>query len=235
MSVAPLILNCTAEELYDRVEDKSVDLILTDPPYHGIVSSKWDNRDDHASWLATLFMRWRKKLKDDGSLIFFAGLGKHGDHPLFDIVKDLECVYTFRNWITWQKRRGYGKSHDYLYCREEILWFSKSEERTEVKFNIPYTSELRGYDGFNKKYPAKSPYKRVSNVWTDIPELMRPKRECEKPLDLMKRLVETHSNPGDTIVDFFAGTGATGKAALELGRNFIGCDIDPLCCGQQIA
>ena len=132
----------------------------------------------------------------------------------------------YRNLITWAKRRAYGKSHDYLFCREEIAWYSVSKERTGVTFNIPLLSEKRGYAGFSKKYPAKSEFKRVSNVWGDIPELMRPKRVAQKPVELMRRLVKTHANKGDLVVDPFAGSGSTGIAALLEGCRFVGSDTD---------
>jgi DNA modification methylase len=128
--------------------------------------------------------------------------------------------------ITWKKRRAYGKSHDYLFCREEIAWYSVSEERKGVTFNIPLLSEKRGYAGFSDKYPAKSECKRVSNVWADIPELMRPKRAAQKPTELMRRLVKTHANKGDLVVDPFAGSGSTGIAALLEGCRFVGSDTD---------
>lgn len=115
-------------------------------------------------------------------------------------------------------------SHDYLFCREEIAWYSMSPERTKVTFNIPLTNIKRGYAGFSKKYPAKSEFKRVSNVWTDIPELQRPERQAQKPIPLMNRLIETHSNVDDLVVDCFAGWGTTGVSALSLKRRFLGCE-----------
>lgn len=132
--------------------------------------------------------------------------------------------YYYRNWITWKKRRAYGKRYDYLFCREEIIWYSVGSEISGVTFNIPLLPQKRGYDGFNKKYPAKSEYKRVSNVWDDIPELQRPTRACEKPKPLMERLIGTHTDPNDLVVDLFSGTGATGITALSLGRRFLGCE-----------
>lgn len=48
-----------------------------------------------------------------------------------------------------------------------------------------------------------------------------------KPLELLCYLVKTYSNPGDTVIDFFAGSGTTGAACLLTGRNFIGCELDP--------
>lgn len=209
---------------------EGVDLFLIDPPYYGIVDDEWDNQWEseelYVNWMASTLRDIVPKMKPNGSLLMFGGIGKHGSHPFFDLMKCIESdgSLTFRNMITWKKRRAYGKSHDYLFCREEIAWYSKNPERTGVTFNIPYLEEKRGYAGFNKKYPAKSEFKRVSNVWDDIPELMRPKRRCEKPLPLLKRLISTHSNPGDLVVDFFAGTGTTGVAAIESERQFRGCE-----------
>lgn len=217
-------------EFLHGLADASVDLVLIDPPYYGIVDESWDNQWEtetaYVNWLVSTVGVAARKLKPSGSLLMFGGIGKHGSHPFFRVLSGIEVGGSlfFRNMITWKKRRAYGKSHDYLFCREEIVWYSKSQERTEVTFNIPYTDVKRGYDGFNKKYPAKSEYKRVSNVWDDIPELMRPKRNCQKPDPLIKRLIDTHSNPGDFVVDFFAGYGTTGTVALESGRRFLGCE-----------
>lgn len=127
-------------------------------------------------------------------------------------------------------------SHDYIYIREEILWFSKNPERTAVTFNKPYLDELRGYGAFDPKYSI-SDYKRAGNVWTDIApedlndpvieditELFKLDRQCQKPVKLMDRLIKTHSNPGDLVVDLFSGWGTTGIAAVQAGRRFLGCE-----------
>lgn len=210
------------------IQDGSVDLLLTDPPYMNIVGDKWDRQwktvQEYVDWMYRILELMKPKMKEHGSIIFFGGLGTHGERPFWKVIEAVESknLYTYRNLVTWGKRRAYGKSHDYLFCREEFVWYSMSPERTKVTFNIPLLDVKRGYAGFNKKYPAKSEFKRVSNVWTDIPELMRPERKAQKPIPLMERLVRTHSNPGDLIVDPFAGWGTTGVAALGLGRRFFG-------------
>lgn len=218
-----------ADEFLDSRCPTDVDLFLIDPPYYGIVDDAWDNQwgseKEYADWLVALCCKALEKTKETGSLVIFQAIGKHASHPIFQVIGGLEgSGWQFRNWVTWKKRRAYGKSHDYLFCREEILWFSKDPNRTNVTFNIPLTTELRGYSGFNKKYAAKSDFKRVSNVWSDIPELQRPERNCQKPLPLLKRLIETHSNPGDLVVDFFAGYGSTCLAAIETNRRTLGAE-----------
>lgn len=241
--------------LVDALEPNSIRLCATDPPYMGIVKDSWDNQwpttKAYVDWMYALFVALKPKLTKDASLLFFGGIGKHGQRPFFKLMEKIEetCVapthrgdacgfpadahplltcpgfeplFTYRNLITWGKRRGYGKEKDYLFCREEIAWYSVSAERTEVVFNIPLTDVKRGYPGWDKDHPAKSEFKRVTNVWSDVPELMRPERNTQKPVPLMERVVRTHSNEGDKVVDMFSGWGTTGVAAENLGRDFIG-------------
>lgn len=219
-----------AYEFVNSLDDNSVRLCLTDPPYNGIIGEKWDNQwktpKDFSFWLSTLFLNILPKLTDDGSLVFFGSLGRHGNHPIFDTVTTLESGgYFWRDWLTWRKRRAYGTAKSYLYIREEVLWLSKSPD-TWV-FHKPYTNTLRGYEPFNPEYPTHSPYKRVGNVIDDINELFRPERVCQKPMPLMRRFVETHSDPGDLVVDPFVGWGTTGVAAVECGRRFKGSEAIP--------
>lgn len=233
MSIKQFIVNKDVFDFIETLQDKSVTLFVTDPPYMNIVQDHWDNQwsstEEYVDWMHKVLTAMKPKLKDNASVIFFGGVGKHGERPFFDLMKKVETtnLYTYRNLITWQKRRAYGKSHDYLFCREEFAWYSVSPERTNVVFNIPLTDVKRGYDGWNSKYKAKSEFKRVSNVWTDIPELMRPERNTQKPIPLMARIIATHSNPGDLVVDTFCGWGTTGVAALSLGRDFLGCERIP--------
>lgn len=216
------------------LKDSSVRLAIFDPPYYNVVKDDWDRQwktpREYVIWLYRILRVLRRKLTSDGSLLLFGALGKHNERPFLDLMRRIERkgLYQHRNWITWAKRRAYGKSHDYLWLREELVWYSVAKERTSVVFNVPHTKELRGYDGFNKKYPAKSPYKRVGNVWLDIPELFKPERSCQKPIPLLERIVETHSNKGDLVIDCFAGLGTAGVAALSLGRRFRGSDKDKL-------
>ena len=66
----------------------------------------------------------------------------------------------------------------------------------------------------------------MTNVWSDIMNECDPAGLSERP-KLMTRLVLTHSNPDDLVVDPFAGYGTTGIAALAAGRRFQGCEIIP--------
>lgn len=89
-------------------------------------------------------------------------------------------------------------------------------------FHIPLLEEKRGYAGYNVKYPAKSEFLRRTNVWDDVTELFRGKiHPTEKPSRLAEIMIETSSNPGDLVLDPFAGSGSTGVAAKKLGREYL--------------
>lgn len=90
----------------------------------------------------------------------------------------------------------------------------------------------RGPIGFNNWLAAviagSKPHK--SNSWNFFEFSIRedmPDHPSPKPIEYMLKLIERVTNPGDTIFDPFMGSGTTGVACVQLGRNFIGCEIDP--------
>ena len=65
----------------------------------------------------------------------------------------------------------------------------------------------------------------VPNIFSQMPGRVR-EHPNEKPLELIRHIVDTHSNSGDRILDPFMGSGTTGVAAVSLGRKFIGIEIE---------
>jgi site-specific DNA-methyltransferase (adenine-specific) len=217
------VVAADARDFLPTLKDGSVDLFLIDPPYFRIIGDLWDNQwdssEEYASWLVDLCTVARQKVKPEGSLVMFQAIGRHDQHPIFQVVSGVERAgWNFRNWITWKRARPFGKKKDYLFGRDEILWFSASTRRDGITFNVPFTDQRP------KRGSGKYDFKKVSNVWDDIELVHRPERSCRRPLPLIARLVKTHSNPGDLVVDFFAGYGTTGIVAHNLGRKFRGCE-----------
>jgi site-specific DNA-methyltransferase (adenine-specific) len=192
----------------------SIPLIVTDPPYGGILKEAWDvaEYDKLAEHIERL-------LTPGGTAYVWGGIGRPGNRPFFAWLAALEKrgILTLYDLITWRKRRAYGKKDAYLFTREECAMLVKGPK--PKTFHIPLLDEKRGYAGFNAAYPAKSEYLRRTNVWTDVTELFKGKiHPAEKPSRLAEIMIKTSSNPGDTVVDFFAGSGSTGVAAMKLGR-----------------
>lgn len=206
-------------EFVNSMESGCIDLIINDPPYGGIVSEEWDRGwNIEAQFQMTRAME--HVLKIGGTAYVWGGVGKYKNRVFFDWLSRVEDESAFQIWdvITWSKRRFYGVKDRYGFAREECAMLVKKSERPST-FHVPLLEELRGYKGFNKKYPAKSPHKRRTNVWTDVNELFRGKiHPTEKPSRLAEIMIETSSNPNEIVLDMFAGSGSTGVAAKKLGR-----------------
>lgn len=200
--------------------NESIPLIITDPPYGNIVNTKWDKEwDIDDQWKLTDLIA--TLLIPGGTAYVWGGIGKPKNRIFFQWLSLLEKIHSdliLWDVITWSKKRAYGTDKRYLFTREECAMITKGKP---LIFNIPLLDEKRGYDGYNPDYPAKSEYKRRTNVWTDITELFKNKiHPCEKPSILAEIMIKTSSNVGDEVVDFFAGSGSTGVAAKKLKRNY---------------
>jgi len=190
-----------------------VDLIVCDPPYGEILDEPWDHE-----CYGRLGKLVEELLVTRGTAYVWGGVGTHKNRPFFKWLSGVEDGTTLRlhNLITWGKKRAYGTAANYLFTREECAMLVKGEK--PKTFNVPLLDVLRGYAGYNKNYPAKSEFKRRTNVWTDVTEILRGKiHQAEKPSKLAEIMIRASSGPGDLVVDLFAGSGSTGVAALAVG------------------
>jgi DNA modification methylase len=216
----------------------NIKCIISDPPYFINVRSHvdgkkmdWDiakKQSEAVNW----YMEWTKayaeKLCDGGSMYVWGGIGKPGSRVFFEYASrvEIETGLKIQTMITWKKKRAYGTATNYLFVREEILFMIKGEK--PITFNVPYLEKLRGYEGYNKKYPAKDARLRRTCVWDDVSELFKNKTHvAEKPVKLSEIMLSVSSNEGDTILDLFSGSGSTRKAAEKLNRNVISIEKDP--------
>lgn len=232
----------TFEFVKQYLKGKRVAAIVTDPPYIvGIKgldgkAEKWDRikqtQQQAVDWMFDWTKLWWPLLMDRGAFYCWGGTGTYKMHPFFLYLTQAEhredMDMRLADTIVWKKRRAVGSPRKYLYVREELAYFLKSKNNDPRVFNKPYLEELRGYDGFGK-YKAHSPYLRRGNVWTDITELFNNKyHSCQKPLKVMEIPIEVNTNKGEWVLDMFAGSGATGFAARNLGRKFILIESDPI-------
>jgi site-specific DNA-methyltransferase (adenine-specific) len=206
-----------------------VDLVVTDPPYGGVLEADWDK-----AWSIESYNRLseliRHILKPGGTAYVWGGIGQVKNRIFLIWLSQIEWEHGLRlhSLITWSKKRAYGLDNNYLFTREECAMLVKPlpgerlEDCSPSTFNIPLLDEKRGYAGYNAKYPAKSEFLRRTNVWTDVTELLRGKiHPAEKPSRLAEIMIETSSNPNDLVVDLFAGSGSTAVAARKLGRRCV--------------
>jgi len=208
-----------------KVRDESIDLIILDPPYL-TTREVWDQEEVVSLELSQLLYT---KAKPSCSLYVWCGIGEKSQSlirwfPLFSEI------WYFKDLITWKKRRGIGMRKGWLYTREEILWFVKDNKRfvwnKEEQYNQDEKNEFtEGFSG----YKCLSEFKRITNVWTDIPEILGRKgikHFTPKPLKALERILRVHTKEGDIVLDCFMGSGTTGVACKKLNRHFVGIELN---------
>ena len=147
------------------------------------------------------------------------------------ILDDIFGYDNFRNFIVWSYNVGgidkkhFSKKHDHIlvYSKSENFVFNTEDVR------IPYKSVVN-LNTTKRQLISPEKYKRgkiPTNVWADCNFSLHNKREynTQKPLSLLRRIVKASSNEGDLVGDFYMGSGTLGEVCIELGRDFIGCDI----------
>ena len=223
------VRNIDVLEGFKGIQDKSQDLIIADPPYFQIVKNKWDNNwsdeTDYLKWCGLWIKECFRVLKDNGTFYLWGGIGKHNEHPLFkQIILSEGIGFIFQDWITWKKQKGIGSKKGFMFIREELIYFTKTNNFT---CNTPYLEEIAKNHGRLSK--EKVNYKRCGNVWTDINEVTvgnlihteRVKHPTQKPLKACFRIIETSSNKNDNVLIPFGGSGSEIVACQELKRNCI--------------
>ncbi len=221
----PPIVAADYRDFLSSIEQDSVDLILTDPPYAisretGFSSvgknsvarfgvsmhfGKWDNQEIDLKALAELSMR---SLRKGGTIIVFYDLWKIT--KLADALTD--AGFKQLRFIEWEKTNPVP-----LNSKRNYLTNSREIAASAVKHSKPtFNSE---YDNGKYLYP-----------------IHREKRihPTQKPLKLLTDLVLKHSNVGDMVVDPFSGSGSTAIASLNNDRLFKGADIDIKYVGNSL-
>lgn len=229
--------DCTDVAVLDEVKrqlgDKLTHVVVTDPPYGNIIDEEWDKWSNGQKTFVDWMLKWTNDyadiLIDGGAFYVWGGYGIPGFRPFFEYSARLESETSLRmsNIVTWSKKRAYGVQHNYLATREDVLYLVKGNVKKPAVFNVPYLDTKRGYAGYNAKYPAKSEFYRRTNVWMDITEIFSGKvHPTQKPLRVYEIPIETNSNPGDWIVDPFAGSMTAAFAARKLDRRWICVERD---------
>ncbi len=188
------------------------------------VIGKKDYRDVFDDFLAFLQPRLeeaRRVLKADGSLYFHIDYREvHYCKVLLDEVFGRE---NFINEIIWAYDYG-GRAKDRWPAKHDnILFYAKDHKRftfnSEDIDRIPYMAP--GLVSAEKAARGKLP----TDTWwhTIVGTNSREKTgyPTQKPLGVLERIIRASSNPGELVLDFFAGSGTTGEACLKLGRRFI--------------
>ena len=220
-----------------QIPDSSVQLILIDPPYN-LALADWDAFDDYIGWAKQWLSEIPRILKDSGNCVIFGGF-QFQDLRKGDL---LEVLYYLRhhtplrliNLVVWHYKNGMSAHRYFANRHEEAIWLSKTKH-----YHFDLDSVREPYDEAAKKMALRDPRlnpeniekgKNPTNVW-DIGRLNGNSEErvghpTQKPCELIRRFVRALSYEGSIVLDFFAGSGTTGRVCIEEGRHSILVDSD---------
>lgn len=180
--------------------------------------------DDYLLFLEPRLVEARRVLKPNGSLFLHLDYREvHYAKVLLDLIFGRNC---FLNEIIWAYDYGARSKTKWPAKHDNILWYAKDPDNYQFHLRecdrIPYMAP--GLVGPEKAALGKTP----TDAWwhTIVSPNGREKTgyPTQKPRGILDRIVKVHSSPGDLLLDFFAGSGSFGEAALSHGRNCILAD-----------
>lgn len=190
-----------------EIEDNSVDLIVTDPPYGMDFQSHRRKEvydkikgDNNLDWLETFMEESSRILKENSHAYFFCSF-----HKVDKFKLAIEKHFKIKNILIWKKNNhGSGDLKGAYAPQYEMIIFCHKGRR--LLNNGRQSDILEFKKTGNKLHPT------------------------EKPLDLIKYLIEKSSNENEIVFDGFMGSWTTALASKELNRNFIGFEINEEYC-----
>jgi len=226
-----LLLGDCLEQM-KTIEDGSVDMILTDPPY-GTTACKWDNVIPFEPMWQQI---WRVLKPNGGCLLF-------GCEPFSSALR-MSQIKRFRyDWV-WDKQVSTNFLNAWkqpLRKIEMISVFSTGSERyypqiedKPIKNRRTLKGDKSGSDCYGKfgtsAFTRTIPNdKMMPTNLVSFPRVMSNKSKfhpTQKPVPLLEYLIKTYTLEGETVLDFTMGSGSTGVACVNTGRKFIGIEMD---------
>ncbi|MCP4110867.1 MAG: site-specific DNA-methyltransferase [Desulfobacteraceae bacterium] len=225
-------------ELLKQIPDKSMQLIVTSPPYN--IGKEYEKKlklDDYVEQQAEVIKECVRTLSEKGSICWQVGnYVDNGsiiplDTVLYPIFRDMELV--MRNRIVWHFEHGLHCSRRYSGRYETIIWFTRKTRN--YTFNLDPVRVPQKYPA--KKYfkgPKAGQYscnplgKNPGDIW-NIPNVKsnhveKTEHPCQFPVELIERLVLSMSDRDDWVLDPFSGTGTSVIAAIRHGRRGAGAE-----------
>lgn len=214
-----LLFNADCFEQMKEIPDHSIDLILCDPPYNLANYSTGNMKFD-----------WRSEINND--------VAEWDEMPLnpFELVDEFKRILAPKgNIFIFCSYNLIGKFHEAFDCEFDTFQFMVWHKTNPVP-NIRKTSFLNSCELivclWNKGHTWNFSTQNKMHNFIESPicmgteRLKNPKHPTQKPVKILEHIIKIASNPNDVVLDMFMGVGSTGVAANNLGRKFIGIEID---------
>jgi len=186
-----------------------------------------DTFDDYLGFLRPRLLEAHRLLTPTGS--FFLHVDPREVHYCKVLLDQIFTRPCFQNEIIWAYDYGARSTKRWPAKHDNILWYTKHP--TDYTFNLSASDRIP-YMAPSLVGPVKAARgKTPTDVWwhTIVSPTGKEKTgyPTQKPIGILERIIRVHSNPGDTVLDFFAGSGTTGLAAARNNRNYILIDQNP--------
>lgn len=229
-----LILGDCLEEM-QHIPDKTIDLVLTDPPY-GTTACKWDA----VIPLEPMWAQLKRIIKDNGVIVLF------GSQPFTSVLVASNLQMFKYDWVYRKSKvtNVLNAKHQPLRNKEDILVFYKGSpvynpqglKAVNKQQSTGATKANREGNATGKITPTGvephlqgTYFQENGNHPRQVLDIKSPGatvHPTQKPVELMEYLVKTYTNEGDTVLDFTMESGTTGVACKTLDRRFIGIEQD---------
>jgi DNA modification methylase len=216
-------------EVLPTIQSGSIDAVIADPPY-GTTACKWDS----VIPLGPMWAELKRVIKPNGAVVLFAA------QPFTSAL-----VMSNPQWFRYEWVADKGLGSGFLDAKrrplnrhDSVLVFCEKYGT----YNPQMTKGKRHRNGIpahcGVDTPVYNEFAALGVYHTDeyFPTtIIVPQKEAQsskvhptqKPVDLLRYLIRTYTNPGETVLDFCYGSGTTGVAALMEGRSFVGIELDP--------
>lgn len=228
------LINADCLEFLKTLQNESVDLVLTDPPYFiGYDGGKgwdsqWKNEEQYLAWCSEWSKECARILKPNRMMIVFGTLKtdsflKYKLNVLASLpgmVGQNEIIWSY-NW-GGRSKTNFARKHEYAWCYSKggQFLFNQDSVRIERKQKI----NIRTGEPFTNGTIPTCVWEKNNHTTS--------KEYCgwhptQKPIELLSRMILGYTNKNDVVVDCFSGSGSTMIACQNTGRQFFGSEIDP--------
>lgn len=213
-------------ELLQNIPDKSIDMILTDPPY-GTTSCKWDS----VIPFDKMWEQLNRIIKDNGAICLF------GSEPFSSYLRMSNIKNYKYDWV-WDKKLGTGflnSKKQPLRRTENIIVFYKKQccYYPIMRKGVKRFKGHKENHSLDKIYGDFKATNKINDEYypTSILEFSNTAKKgslhpTQKPVALLEYLIKTYTLENETVLDFTMGSGSTGVACVNTNRDFIGIELD---------
>jgi len=211
-------------EVMKTIQDKSIDAIITDPPY-GTTACKWDSVID----FNLMWEQLNRIIKPDGAIVLF------GSEPFSSALRMSNIKNYKYDWIWNKKLAGNAinakihplKIHEIISVFNSKIYIPQ-KTKGKMRKKMGFTNQPKHIGKVDEAKETMNDLYYPKSIQDFTMANLRRNRlhPTQKPILLMEYLIKTYTNENKTVLDFTMGSGSTGVACKNTNRNFIGIEQD---------